>query len=107
MDGFFYPSNFDDDLEFMVGIDEFFCDVLDGQNSLLSISGVLDYHSSDNELNGGGEKYSFEDEEVEVDIVGQYLSYDLGFVEEEGTEVISFDNVNVESMPNGFSFYQI
>ena len=66
-------------------------------------SGVLDYYSSDNESNGGGEKYSFGDEEVEVDKVGQQSSHDLDFVEE-GIEVLSFDNVSVESMPNSFIF---
>ena len=31
-DGFFYPSDFDDDLEFVVTVDEPFRDVLGGQN---------------------------------------------------------------------------
>ena len=103
-DGFFYPSDFDDDLEFIVGVDEFFCDVLGGQNPLLQCSGVQDYYSSNNESNGGGEKYSLTHEEVEVDIVGEKSSHDLDFVEEEGIEVFSFDNVSVEPMPNGFVF---
>ena len=33
--------------------------------------------------------------------MGQQSSHDLDFVEEEGIEVLSFDNVSVESMPNG------
>ena len=101
-DGFFYPSDFDDDLEFVVGIDELFCDLLGGQNPLLTYSRVLDYYSNDNESNGGGEKYSFEEEVV--DIVGQQSSHNLDFVEEGGIEVFSFDNISVESMPNGFIF---
>ena len=36
--------------------------------------------------------------------MGQQSSHDLDFVEEEGIEVLSFDNVSVESMPNGFNF---
>jgi hypothetical protein len=37
-----------------------------------------------------------------VDIVGQQSSRDLDFVEEEeGIEVLSFDSISVESMPNG------
>ena len=59
-DGFFYPSDFDDDLEFVVTVDEPFRDVLGGQNPLLPYYGVLDYYSSDNETNGGGEKYNLE-----------------------------------------------
>ena len=102
-DGFFYPSDFDDDLEFVVGVDELFHDVLGGQNPLLPYSGVLDYYSSDNESNGGGEKYSFGDEEV-VDIVGQQSSHNLDFVEDEAIEVLSFDNVSVGSTPSGFIF---
>lgn len=82
----------------------FFCDVLGGQHPLLPYSGVLDYDSSDNETNGGGDKYSFRDEEVEVDIVEQQSSHNLDFVEEEGSEVLLFDNLSVESMPNGFIF---
>ena len=101
--GFFYSSDFDDDLEFVVGVDELFYDVLGWQNFLLPYSGVLDYYSSDNESNGGGEKYSFRVEEV-VDIVGQESSHDLDFVEKKGSEVFSFDNVSVESMPNGFIY---
>ena len=101
--GFFYPSDFDDDLEFVVGVDELFHDVLGGQTPLLPYSGVLDYYSSDNESNGGGEKYSFGDEEV-VDIVGQQSSHNLDFVEDEAIEVLSVDNVSVGSTPSGFIF---
>jgi hypothetical protein len=36
--GFFYPSDFDDDLEFVVEVDELFRDVLGGQNPLLPYS---------------------------------------------------------------------
>ena len=75
-DGFFYPLDFDDDLKFVVGVDELFHDVLGGQNPLLPYPGVLDYYSSDNESNGGGEEYSFRNEEV-VGVVGQQSSHDL------------------------------
>ena len=67
----------------------------------MQCSGVLDYYSSDNESNGG-EKYSLGNEEVEVDIVEEKSLHDLGFVEEEGINVFSFDNVSVEPMPNSF-----
>ena len=70
----------------------------------MSYSGVLNYYSSDNESNDEGDKYSFGDEKIEVDIVGHKSSQDLDFVEEEGIEVLSFDNVSVKSMPNGFIF---
>ena len=41
-----------------------FGDVLGGKNSLLPYSEVVNYYSTDNESNVGGEKYSFGNEEV-------------------------------------------
>lgn len=100
-------SDFDDDLEFVIGVDEFFCDILGGQNPSLSYFGVLD--STQVTINR-----MVKEKNIVLEMKKLRWTYwdnnhhtTWTLLKKQALNFFSFNNVSVESMSNGFIFYQI